>query len=88
MSLPSYLPESQRNLDKVAFSKEQDEQEMIELLNYYRHKVGKYLILSLIFSFDFLNIDNQERERVEWLAETEQMKFNVDSMHMTEDEIF
>ena len=46
MSLPSYLPESQKNLDKVQFSKEQDEQEMIELLNYYRHKVGKYLFIN------------------------------------------
>ena len=31
--------------------------------------------------------DNQERERVEWLAETEQMKFNVDEMHLTENQI-
>ena len=54
MSLPSYLPESQKNLDKIEFSKEQDEQEMIELLNYYRHKVGKYYL----YYFSLFQIDN------------------------------
>lgn len=50
---------------------------MIELLNYYRDKVGKYNIIAKI-SFPLNSIDRQERERVEWLAEAEQMKFNVD----------
>ena len=47
MSLPSYLPVDQRELDNVEkYSKEQDEEQMIELLNYYRNKVGKYIIIS------------------------------------------
>jgi len=29
-------------------------------------------------------VDNQERERVEWLAEVEQMKFNVEKVHEEE----
>lgn len=42
MSLPSYLPEAQRSLDGVPeYKGEQDEQQMLELLNYYRQKLGK-----------------------------------------------
>lgn len=68
MSLPSYLPPSQRDLDReTPYTKEQDEDQMMELLNYYRHKV-----------------DNQERERVEWLAEIEQMQFNIENVHEQE----
>ena len=71
MSLPSYLPQSQRGLDGVEpYSKEQDEQQMLELLAYYRHKV-----------------DNQEKERVEWLGELEQMRFNVEKVHEEEAQI-
>ena len=43
---------------------------MLELLNYYRHKV-----------------DNQERERVEWLAEIEQMHFNIENVQGQEEMI-
>lgn len=40
MSLPSYLPKDQRKLDKVEpYSKDEDEEEMLELLQYYRNKV-------------------------------------------------
>ena len=39
---------------EAPYSKDQDEDSMLELLQYYRHKV-----------------DNQERERIEWMAEIE-----------------
>lgn len=47
MSLPSYLPESQRNLEGVPeYKADQDEQQMLELLNFYRNKLGKYSLQS------------------------------------------
>jgi hypothetical protein len=40
MSLPCYLPKDQQNLEKVEiYSKDQDEEQMLELLSYYRNKV-------------------------------------------------
>ena len=72
MSLPSYLPKDQQNLDKVEpYSKDQDEQQLLELLDYYRQKV-----------------DNQEKERIEWMAEIQQMKQNVETVHEQEQAIF
>ena len=41
MSLPSYLPDSQKGLEQIKYTRDQDEEEMLELLAYYRHKVGK-----------------------------------------------
>ena len=55
MSLPSFLPKDQQNMEKVEeYSKDQDQEQMLELLNYYRNKA-----------------DNQERERLEWMNEIE-----------------
>ena len=72
MSLPSSLPKDQQNLEKVElYSKDQDEEQMLELLAYYRSKA-----------------DNQEKERIEWMAEVEQMKQNVHNVHEQEESIF
>ena len=71
MSLPSYLPESLRNMSELHFNHAEDKQQLLDLLNYYRHK-----------------IDVQEKERIEWLAEIEQMRQNVENVHFQEQEIF
>jgi len=39
MSLPSTVPESYKALDQLKYDKEEDQQAILELLDYYRHKV-------------------------------------------------
>ena len=39
------------------------------------------------YSIDLICLDNQESERIEWLGEIEQMKFNISQAHQVEQEI-
>ena len=77
--LPSYLPKAAPS----SIDLKEDESQLVELLNYYRHKVGKY---KQIYK-PSPDIDNQERERVEWLAEIEQMRLAIEDIHSKEDAI-
>ena len=68
MSLPSYLPKSESGLDRVQKYSKQEDE--AQLLE--------------LLSYYRHKVDNQERERVEWLAEIEQMRFNIDEVHAKE----
>ena len=73
--LPSYLPADKKEAVGTygvqGYEREQDEEEMLNLLSYYRHK-----------------LDTFEQERLEWLAEQEQMRQNIENFQADEMEVF
>ena len=53
---------------------------MLEMLAYYRHKLGKFLKL--------MSLDGYESERTEWLQEIEQMSNKIENVQDMEAQVY